>query len=182
MTDHIDDNRKPPASHHHLFVAMPAELPRTLGEFVGRSNVAAALAKKLGGDALWLLADSVFAYTEDGDVAYYDDTRGIPMPVEYEALRDLGDEATELTGYQMSPYDQLAVFSLERDRVREAEQYHDHVIYEYAQVAISLGQEAALLESIELNLRDLAWFERGQRPYLVRSRPQKRPERRRKLR
>ncbi len=167
MSERVDDPDKP-SLHHHLYVAVAPEMPRTLGEFAGEANIAAGLEKKLGEDALWLLADSVFGYMDEEERTFFDDTAGIPIPVQFGGLRDLSEDVDDtFEGYRALSFEQLAVFTVEPDMLREIEQYYSHVIYDYPEVAVRLGQSVSLLETYEFNPRTEAWHTRHQRPYVI---------------
>ena len=170
MTKRLDDNDKP--ASRRLKLASELVLPRTLGELAGESNIGAGLEKKLGEDALWLLADSMYAYMDDGEPIYFDDTHGIPVPVQFSGVRHLVDEpGGGLDRYRTLPFEQLAVFATEPRLIRDIEQFYDHAVYDYFEVAVRLGQSATLLELYEINPRvDVEiekWRRYNQHPFLA---------------
>ena len=170
MSERIDDNDKP--ASRRLMLTREFVLPRTLGELAGESNIEAGLEKKLGEDALWLLADSMYAYMDDGGPIYFDDTHGIPVPVQFGGVRHLVEEpGGGLDRYSTLPFEHLAVFSTEPGLIRDIEQFYDHAVYDYLEVAVRLGQAATLLELYELNPRVDAeieqWRRYNQRPFLA---------------
>ena len=172
MSEHSNIDRKPPSSRH-LAVATESQLPRTLIELAGESNVDGGLRKNLGEGALWLFADELYAYAGVGDTMYaehFDDTAGIPIPVRYSGLSELRDDSPEADRYHDMPYEQLAAFIVDGPTLRDVEQYFEHAVYDYPEVAIRLGQAAALLELYEFNPRIAEWHRTGRRPLLVRTR------------
>lgn len=157
------DDIKKKSARGHLSVAGELILPRNLLELAKESNIAAGLAKKLGEDALWLLADSVYGIEDYDAATLFDDTAGVPIPVQYEELRRIEGLSDEVPGGQ------VAVFTIDPDMLREIEQYFSHAVYDRPEVAVRLGQAVSLLETYELNPRDLLWYQRGQRPILLRN-------------
>ena len=172
MSEHSNIDRKSPSSRR-LTVAPELQLPRTLIELAGESNIDGGLRKKLGEDALWLLTDEVYAYADIGDTIYtdhFDDADDIPIPVRYNGLKELHDGSREAESYRGIPYEQLASFTVDGPALRDVEQYFEHAVYDYPEVAIRLGQAAAILELYEFNPRIAEWHRTGRRPLLVRTR------------
>jgi hypothetical protein len=172
MSEHIDIDKKPPSSRR-LAAAPKLTLPRTLIELAGESNIAGSLHRKLGEEVLWLLADEMYAYADVGDdvyVEHFDDTANTPVPVRFNGLRMMSEYEPGTGTYQSMPHEQLATFIVDPRILRDIRQYYEHAVYDYPEVAIRLGQMASLLELYELNPRVLEWYQRRQRPVVIRNR------------
>lgn len=158
------------SSRRRLTPALPETLPSSLEELAGYSDkpgdIGFTLRRRLGMESLWLFAEPLFGYPLAGDDIpdLLEDTAGIPVPVQYHGLRRLfAYEDVEIVAREY-----LAVFTVLEKEVRAIEQYYEHAVYDYPEVAIELGQAATLLELYEFNPRIVEWQRRGIRPYILR--------------
>lgn len=138
-----------PLRRRRLSLAQPIELPTSLVELAGDSSIGAGLRRRLGEESLWLFAEPLYAYMLAGDDIpdLLEDTARIPVPVRYLDLRRTFTYEED----EVIPGQQLGVFTVLGSELRRIEQYYEHVVYDYPEVAISLGQAATLLELYEFN-------------------------------
>ena len=151
----------------HLSVAEPSDLPSTLGEYAGTSNIDAGLYEKLGKDMLWLFAKEMYGIVTPGDTVadYLGLTEGIGVPVWYNELRVLTsvedtDEFDRRIITFPAPNESVAVFHINQyaENAREEILTSGNAVTDYAEVAVRLGQVVSLLESTEYQPQSPKWW------------------------
>jgi hypothetical protein len=155
------------ARTRHLKVAEPADLPGTLGEYAGISNIDAGLHEKLGRDTLWLFAKEMYGIITAGDTVadYLGLTEGIGIPVWYDGLRELTtiedtDEYDRRTVSFPGPHESVAIFHIDlyEDHIHEQRLVSGDAVTDYTEVAVRLAQVVTLLEYEEYQPDSPKWW------------------------
>ncbi|MBC7764098.1 hypothetical protein H7Y29_00100 [Microbacteriaceae bacterium] len=151
----------------HLIIAETTDLPNTLGEYAGISNIDAGLREKLGKECLWLFAAEMYGIVSTGDTTadYLGLTDGIGVPAWYVGLRELTaiqdtDEFDRQTVSFPAPHESVAVFSIDQVTEETEDQLlvSGNMVADYAEVAVRLGQAVTVLEYYEYNPNHPKWW------------------------
>lgn len=153
----------------HLRVAEPVDIPHTLGEYAGISNIHSGLQEKLGKACFWLMADEMYGIMtrHDTRAEHLGNSNGIYIPVRYVNLRmltfveDIDVAKREMVAVPV-PNESVAVFSVNQFRTRS--NHEDALatgasISDYAEVAVRLGQRVTLLEKDEYDPDSPRWWQ-----------------------